>query len=384
MNLDFTAEDEAFREEARDWLNDNVPTEPRPQQGQAMRDFDLAWQRKQYDGGWAGVSWPKEYGGLGFSLTQQLIWYEEYARAGAPNAHLLFVGCNHAAPTIMAKGSEAQKAYHLPKILKGEVAWCQGFSEPNNGSDLAGLRTRAVIDGDHLVVNGSKIWTSNAHLADWQELLVRTDPDAPKHKGISWVICDMNTPGIELRPILIMTAPGHHHFNQVFYNDVRIPLSNVVGEVNDGWNVAMSTLGFERGTASMSEQITYGVHLEKLIDMARQRFGAQALEHDEIGQRLAQLRADHAAVRAMTYMVVSRAYAGAPGPEASLTRAFFSQLQQRTRRIALDIIGPDSLELPADDRWIRPYLRSFSTTIAAGTSEIQRNIIGERVLGLPK
>jgi len=384
MDLDFTVEDDLFREEARDWLNENVPTEPRPQQGLAMREFDLAWQRRQYDGGWAGVSWPKEYGGRGLSLTHQLIWYEEYARAGAPNAQLLFVGCNHAAPTLMSKGSEEQKAYHLPKILRGEVAWCQGFSEPDNGSDLAGLRTRALIDGDHLVVNGSKIWTSNAHLADWQELLVRTDPLAPRHKGISWVICDMNTPGIELRPILIMTQPGHHHFNQVFYNDVRIPLANVVGEINDGWNVAMSTLGFERGTAGMSEQITYGVLLEKLIDMARERFGDAAIEHDEIGQRLAQLRADHAAVRAMIYMVVSRSYAGAPGSEASLTRAFFSQLQQRTRRIALDILGADSLEMPSEDPWIRPYLRSFSTTIAAGTSEIQRNIIGERVLGLPR
>ncbi|MDB5471524.1 MAG: acyl-CoA dehydrogenase [Caulobacter sp.] len=385
MNLDFTAEDEAFRAEARAWLNDNVPRGPRPTEGQAMRAFDLAWQRAQYDGGWAGVSWPTEYGGRGLELTQQLIWYEEYARSGAPEAALLFVGMNHAAPTIMARGNEAQKAFHLPKILKGEVAWSQGFSEPNNGSDLAGLTTKAVIDGDHLVVNGSKIWTSNAHLSDWQELLVRTDPAAPKHKGISWAICDMTLPGIELRPIMIMTAPGHHHFNQVFYTDVRIPLANVVGEINDGWSVAMSTLGFERGTASMSEQIRYGVVLEKLVDMARERLGEAALKYDEIGQRLAQLRAEHAAVRAMTYMIVSRsAGGGAMGSEASLMRAFFSQLQQRTRRIALDIIGSDSLELPDVDPWIRPYLRSFSTTIAAGTSEIQRNIIGERVLGLPR
>jgi alkylation response protein AidB-like acyl-CoA dehydrogenase len=384
MDLDFTAEDQRFREEARDWLNDNVPREPRPPQDAAMREFDLAWQRRQYEGGWAGVSWPEEYGGRGLSLTRQLIWYEEYARSGGPNAELLFVGCNHAAPTLMARGDDAQKAYHLPKILQGEVAWCQGFSEPNNGSDLAGLRTKAEIDGDHLVVSGSKIWTSSAHLADWQELLVRTDPSAAKHDGISWVICDMRSPGVELRPILIMTAPGHHHFNQVFYNDVRIPLSNVVGGLNKGWSVAMSTLGFERGTAGMSEQIRYGVVLERLIELARERFGNAALEHDEIGQRLAQLRAEHAAVRAMTYMIVSRSHEAPPGPEASLMRAFFSQLQQRTRRIALDILGPDSLEMPADDPWIRPYLRSYSNTIAAGTSEIQRNIIGERVLGLPR
>lgn len=385
MNLNFSPEDEKFRAEARAWLNDNVPREKRPPDGQGMRDYDLAWQKCQYDGGWAGVSWPVEFGGRGLSLTHQLIWYEEYARAGAPNAELLFVGCNHAAPTIMTWGTEEQKQYHLPRILKGEVAWCQGFSEPNNGSDLGGLRCRAVVDGDHLVVNGSKIWTSSAHLADWQELLVRTDTDVPKHKGISWVICDMNSPGIELRPILIMTAPGHHHFNQVFYNNVRIPLSNVVGPLNQGWKVAMSTLGFERGTASMSEQIRYNVVVEKLVDMARERFGATALEHDEIGARLAQLRAESAAVRAMTYIIASRAATGQPpGSEASLMRAFFSQLQQRIRRIAVDVIGEDSLELPDDDPWIRPYLRSYSNTIAAGTSEIQRNIIGERVLGLPR
>lgn len=384
MNLDFTPEDELFRAEARDWLNDNVPRGQRPPEGQAMREFDLAWQRRQFDGGWAGVSWPVEYGGRGLALTEQLIWYEEYARAGGPNSELLFVGCNHAAPTIMARGTQAQKDYHLPRILRGEVAWCQGFSEPNNGSDLGGLRCRAEIDGDHLVVNGSKIWTSGAHLADWQELLVRTDPAAPKHKGISWVICDMTSPGIELRPILIMTAPGHHHFNQVFYTDVRIPLSNVVGEVNDGWNVAMSTLGFERGTASMSEQIRYGAILEKLIEIARERFGNRRLEYDEIGARLAQLRAETQAVRAMTYMTASRVARDQLGSEASITRAFVSQLQQRIRRIAVDVIGADSIELPEIDPWIRPYLRSYSNTIAAGTSEIQRNIIGERVLGLPR
>jgi alkylation response protein AidB-like acyl-CoA dehydrogenase len=384
MDLHFTREDEMFRAEAREWLESNVPREPRPPEGQGMRDFDLGWQQRQYEGGWAGINWPTEYGGRGLDISRQLIWYEEYARAGGPNCELLFVGVNHAAPTIMARGTEAQKTFHLPRILKGEVAWCQGFSEPNNGSDLGGLRCRAEIDGDHLVVNGSKIWTSSAHLADWQELLVRTDTAAPKHKGISWVICDMRTPGIELRPILIMTAPGHHHFNQVFYTDVRIPLSNVVGEVNDGWNVAMSTLGFERGTASMLEQIRYGKVVERLIEMARERDGNRSLDYDELGQRLAQLRAEVTAVRAMTYRIASRAYAGAPGSEASLMRAFFSQLQQRIRRIALDVIGPDAIELPDDDPWIRPYLRSYSNTIAAGTSEIQRNIIGERVLGLPR
>ena len=265
MDLQFSREDKVFREEARDWLNSNSPDERRPHAGQAMREFDLAWQKRQYEGGWAGVSWPKEYGGLGLSLTRQLIWHEEYARADAPDNHLCFVALNHAGPTIMARGSEVQKQEHLQKILSGQTIWCQGFSEPNAGSDLGSLKTSARIDGDHLVVNGSKIWTSHGHQSDWQELLVRTDPQAPKHKGISWVICDMKSPGITLRPIEIMTSPNQVHFVQCFYDDVRIPLANVVGAVNDGWNVAMSTLGFERGTAQIRDMIRYAFLLEKMI-----------------------------------------------------------------------------------------------------------------------
>jgi alkylation response protein AidB-like acyl-CoA dehydrogenase len=384
MDLHFTPEDRQFRERARAWLADNKPRERRPHHGTAMRAFDLAWQLRQFDGGWAGVSWPVEYGGLGLSLTRQLIWHEEYARAEAPDNHLCFVALNHAGPTLIARGSEAQKAFHLPPILRGEVIWCQGFSEPNAGSDLASLRTRARIEGDHLVVNGSKIWTSHGHLSEWQELLVRTDPDAPKHKGISWVICDMKSPGITLRPIEIMTSPNQVHFVQCFYDDVRIPLANVVGAVNDGWSVAMSTLGFERGTAQVRDQIRYAWLLERMIAEARQRLGAEcALSHDEMGARLAQLRADMAAARAMTYMVVSRAAAGLTGAE-SLMRAMVGETQQRARRLALDILGARALENPEDDDWVYYYLRSFSITIAAGTSQIQRNIIGERVLGLPR
>ena len=385
MNLHFSREDKLFREQARAWLNDNAVRERRPHAGQAMRDFDLAWQRKQYEGGWAGVSWPQEFGGLGLSLTRQLIWHEEYARADAPDNHLCFVALNHAGPTIIARGTEAQKRHHLPMILRGDVIWCQGFSEPNAGSDLASLKTHARVEGDHLVVNGSKIWTSHGHLSDWQELLVRTNIEAPKHKGISWVICDMKTPGITLRPIQIMTSPNQVHFVQCFYDDVRIPLHNVVGGLNDGWNVAMSTLGFERGTAQIRDQIRYAFLVEKMIRKARDRLGSDAgLSRDEIGARLAQLRADMAAARAMTYMVVSRAEAGIQDSQSSLMRAMVGETQQRARRLALDIIGPYALENPENDDWVYFYLRSFSITIAAGTSQIQRNIIGERVLGLPR
>ena len=384
MDLHFTHEDRQFREQARSWLADNKPKERRPHHGASMRAFDVGWQRRQFDAGWAGVSWPREHGGLGLSLTRQLIWHEEYARAEAPDNHLCFVGLNHAGPTVILRGTEEQKAFHLPRILSGESVWCQGFSEPNAGSDLASLRTKARIEGDHLVVNGSKIWTSHGHLSDWQELLVRTDSEAPKHKGISWVICDMKSPGITLRPIEIMTSPNQVHFVQCFYDHVRIPLTNVVGDINDGWSVAMSTLGFERGTAQVRDQLRYAYLVERMIAEAQQRLGADCpLSRDEMGARLAQLRADMAAARAMTYMVVSRAEAGKTGAE-SLMRAMVGETQQRARRLALDILGSRALENPEDDDWVYYYLRSFSITIAAGTSQIQRNIIGERVLGLPR
>lgn len=385
MNLNFTKEDQTFRAAARAWLKDNLPRERRPHSGLELRAFDTAWQRKQFEGGWAGVSWPHEYGGLGLPLVRQLIWYEEYARSGAPDNHLCFVALNHGGPTLIARGSEEQKKYHLPRILRGDVIWSQGFSEPNAGSDLASLNTTARIEGDHLIVNGSKIWTSHAHLSDWQELLVRTDPKAPKHKGISWVICDMKSPGLTLRPIEIMTSPNQVHFAQCFYDNVRIPLSNVVGEINDGWNVAMSTLGFERGTAQIKDQIRYAFLVENMIEEARKRLGSECpLSRDEIGARLAQLRADVAAARAMTYMVVSRSEAGLQGSESSLMRAMVGEVQQRARRLALDVLGTDALENREDHDWVYYYLRSFSITIAAGTAQIQRNIIGERVLGLPR
>jgi alkylation response protein AidB-like acyl-CoA dehydrogenase len=383
MDLKFSPEDEAFRAEVRDWLRSNIPHDKRPHSGPPMRAFDAAWQRKQYEGGWAGVTWPKEYGGLGLSVVRQLIYYEEYARAGGPDQALVFCAQNHAAPTLMAHGTEEQKRFHLPQILKGDVMWCQGFSEPNAGSDLASLKTHAEVAGDHLIVNGSKIWTSNAHLCEYQELLLRTDPTAAKHRGISWVICDMRTPGIELRPIPIMTGPDQYHFCQVFYTDVKIPLSNVVGELNEGWNVAMSTLRFERGTATIKEQIRCVYVVERLIEMAKARSNSE-LDHDEIGARLAELRAELAAIRAMTYVIASRSAKGQLGPESSMVKAMFSEVQQRLRRLSMEILGPDSLEMAEQEDWVHDYLRSYANTIAAGTSEIQRNIIGERVLGLPR
>ena len=393
MDLDFTPEEQAFRDEARAWLGEHLPAEERPPEGQEMRAFDLAWQRTLFDGGWAGINWPIEYGGRGLSDIQQMIWYEEFARADPPftlNNSCTFVGNNHGGPTLIVNGTEAQKSEHLPKILRGEQVWCQGFSEPGSGSDLASLSCKAVVDGDELVVNGQKTWTSYAHVADVQELLVRTDPAAPKHKGISWVVCDMSSPGIEIREIRTMSHVTD--FCEVFYDDVRIPLANVVGQLNDGWRVAMSTLSFERGTAFMADQVDLAKVVEELIETARTTVGPDrrrpAIADDEIARRLATARAEVSALKAMTITGISRtARTGVPGPEGSMVRCFHGELHQRVYQLALDIIGPEALRLtPVDGEgtWTGPYLQSFAYTIGGGTTDIQRNIVGERVLGLPR
>ncbi len=393
MNLDFTAEELAFREEASTWLRENLPTEARPPEGQEMRAFDLAWQRTLFDGGWAGINWPTEYGGRGLTDIQQMIWYEEFAKANPPftlNNSCTFVGNLHGGPTIIVNGNEEQRSTYLPQILKGEAVWCQGFSEPGSGSDLASLSTKAEIDGDELVVTGQKTWTSYAHVADVQELLVRTDPTAPKHKGITWVVCDMNSPGIEIREIRTMSHVTD--FCEVFYDEVRIPMSNVVGGLHNGWRTAMSTLGFERGTAFMADQVELAATVERLIDEAKVRIGPDgkrpAIQDDELARRLSLARAEVAALRAMTITGISRnARTDTPGPEGSIVRLFHGELHQRVYQLALDIIGADALRLTEVDGegvWTGPYLQSFAYTIGGGTSDIQRNIVGERVLGLPR
>jgi alkylation response protein AidB-like acyl-CoA dehydrogenase len=392
MDLDLTAEEQAFRSEARDWLRTNLPTEPRPPEGDEMRAFDLAWQRTLFDGGWAGINWPVEYGGRGLTDIQQMIWYEEFASADPPftlNNSCTFVGNLHGGPTLIACGDEDQKSVHLPQILRGEVVWCQGFSEPGAGSDLGGLSCKGVIDGDDLVVTGQKTWTSYAHVADYQELLVRTDPTAPKHKGISWVICDMRSPGIDVREIRTMSHVTD--FCEVFYDEVRIPLSNVVGGLHNGWRTAMSTLSFERGTAFMADQVELAATVERLVDEARERTGADGrprIADEELAHRLATARAEVAALRAMTIAGISRnARTGMPGPEGSMIRLFHGELHQRVYQLALDVIGDDAWRLtPVDGEgvWTGPYLQSFAYTIGGGTTDIQRNIVGERVLGLPR
>jgi alkylation response protein AidB-like acyl-CoA dehydrogenase len=389
MDLQFSAEDRAFREEVRTWLTENAPTERRPKRGSGVREYDLAWQRKLYEAGWGNVAWPIEYGGRDLPLIQQLIWFEEYARTGMRPIDTRFVGMAHAGPTLMARASAAQKSFHLPKILKGEVVWCQGFSEPEAGSDLASLRTKAVVDGDQLVVTGQKIWTSFADHADYQELLVRTNPEAPKHKGITWVICDMKSPGIDIRPI--RTIEGGADFNEVFYDEVRIPLTNVVGDIDNGWSVAMSTLAFERGTAFTISQVQLAASVEELIELARSRRsinGTPVIADQSFAQRLARARADCAALRALTYLGISKnANSDQPGPEGSMMKLHYADLAKRVYKLGIELLGSRSLAIPVDEDdtdWIDKHLIAYSTSIGGGTSEIQRNIIGERVLGLPR
>ena len=389
MDLIFTAEDRRFRDEVATWLRANVPGATRPPDGEEACAFDRAWQRQQFDGGWAGISWPQEYGGLGLSPLRQFIWHEEYARARAPYIGMCFLALNQVGPKLMLEANAAQKDAHLPAILRGEEIWCQGYSEPGAGSDLASLRTKGVVDGDHLVVNGQKVWTSYAQYSDFQELLVRTDPAAPKHKGITFIIVDLkNTRGIDIRPLELMS--GGKHFSEVFYDDVRIPLANVVGSLNDGWKVTMASLAFERGTAFTADQIDLAGKVEALITYASEHPAPggrkNAIDDDELRRRLAMVRAEVAAMRAMTLATVSRIEReGKPGPEGSMMRLFYGALTQRIYQLGMDLLGPERLELsPLSQGWTHPYLRTFCHTISGGSAQIQREVIAGRVLGLPR
>ena len=388
MQFGSTPEEARFRQEVRDWLARNAPTTRRPEDGPAMRDFDLAWQRRKHAAGWAGIAWPREHGGRGLSLAEQVIWYEECARARAPGVGALNIALDHAGPTIMQHGTAAQKAYHLPRILRGEVLWCQGFSEPGAGSDLAGLRLKGVIEGEEIVVTGQKAWSSHAHLADWQELLIRTGPMTPRHGGITWAICDMRAPGITTRPL--RTMANNHHFCDVFYDSVRIPLTNVVGEVGQGWRIAMSTLSFERGSLAVGRSAELSRFIDDLVAMARQRplAGglAPAIEDGDFAARLAGLRAEAMALRAMVYGTVAAAVAGRPpGTEGVMDYLAYAELLQRAREMAMELLGAEALDLggPSAD-WVRGYLADRMYVIAGGSAEIRRNIIAERGLGLPR
>jgi len=388
MDLKFSREQELFRVEVRDWLEHNKPGEARPPStSAAARDFDLAWQRTLYEGGWAGIAWPREYGGRGLDTFQQLIYLQEYARADAPDEGFRFNGLNLGGPTIIACGSAEQKARYLPPILRGETIWCQGFSEPGAGSDLAALSTRGVVDGDELVITGQKIWTSYARFADYQQVLVRTDADAKRGRGISWVINKMDNPGVRIVPIADMA--GGDDLHEVFYDEVRVPLSDVVGGLNNGWQVSMAQLNFERGTAFMPLQVRLAKTMEELIETARTTplgNGRFAIQDEDFARRLGQLRAEVRALQAMTLLAVSRnERRGAPGAEGSMLKLYYSELVKKLGNLAVDILGARRVNLSAaSGRWPQWLLWAFGVAIGGGTSEIQRNIIGERVLGLPR
>ncbi|MET9965309.1 acyl-CoA dehydrogenase family protein [Streptomyces sp. NPDC006356] len=375
MDLAHTPKEEEFRARLREWLGRVLPTlppKPSPDDWPGRRAYDLGWQRMLYDAGYGEVHWDA-------SPTTRLIFLEETEKAGAPYVGAGFVGLLHAGPTIAAEGTAEQRERWLPPILRGDEVWCQGFSEPDAGSDLAALRTRARRDGDHYVVTGSKIWTSHAEVADWCELLVRTDPDAPKHRGISWLAMPMDAPGITVRPL--KTLAGSAEFAEVFLDEVRVPVANRVGDENDGWRVTMVTLSFERGTAFVGEVVACRRALRELAVEARKngRWDDPALR-----RRLGRLNAEFRALWRLTQWNVSEAEVsgGVPGVGGSVFKLRYSHARQELYDAAADVLGPESLDL--DRPWVLDRLSSLSYTIAAGTSQIQRNIVAERILGLPK
>jgi alkylation response protein AidB-like acyl-CoA dehydrogenase len=386
MDLRYGREDEAFRSELRTWLEKEVPAygaPPAADDWPARRAYDTGWQKKLHDAGLAGLAWPAEVGGRGLPISQQLVYLEEYARAGAPYIGVNFVGLMHAGPTLIAEGSEAQRAFHLPRILRGESVWCQGFSEPQAGSDLAALRTRAVRRGDEYVVTGQKIWSTRAHVADWCELLVRTDAGAPKHQGITWLILDMHQPGVTVRAM--RTIDGESHFCEVFLDEARVPVANRVGDENDGWRVANVTLRFERGTAFAQHIITLRSQLLRLASLAASRGAGDALRG-----RIGRLWANVEALWRLTQMCVTEAErTGIPSPLGSAVKLRYSELSQEIAELAVRVAGRAILGAVAQNgvrtgELAREHLWSLQTTIAAGTSQIQRNLIAQRILGMPK
>jgi alkylation response protein AidB-like acyl-CoA dehydrogenase len=389
MDLTFAPAEERFRQGLRAWLEANPPG-AEPAGLDAWVAHGRAWQRRLYEAGWCGVHWPAAYGGRGASVIEQILFQEEMARARAPQL-INLAGLTMGGPVLIAHGTEAQKHRYLQKILAADEIWCQGFSEPNAGSDLAALKTRAVLDGDHFVVNGQKVWTSFARFADWCMLLVRTDPEAPKHRGITFLLVDMHSPGITVRPLRQIS--GDEDFNEIFFEDVRVPRHQVVGAVNHGWDIAITTLMHERQTLTFSRQLQSRVALDELLGLARRwpSPAAPLARRPLARQQLAAAYIDSEAMRYTALRNLTRVLRGGePGPEGSLEKLFWSEMYQRMLESAVGLTGPfgqlvaGSPYAVDDGRWPHLMLYSRGRTIAAGSSEIQRNIIAERVLGLPR
>mgnify|MGYP003351392295 CR=1 FL=1 len=398
--ITYPPEVEKFRGEVRAWLEANLPKgwfdegfEMSPEQ---RKKFNEEWPSKLFSGGWICATWPKEYGGKGLRTLEGVVLTEEFARARAP-MRADFFGDTLVGPTLLQWGTEEQKKEFLPQILSGKMRWCQGFSEPNSGSDLASLKTSAVLDGDEWVINGQKVWTTGGHHADYCFFLTRTDPTAPKHKSISYLLVPMRQPGVEVRGI---TQPdGTAEFCEVFFTDARCPKDNVVGGVNNGWAVAMALLGFERGEAAATGPIRYEAEFARLVELARERGVA---DDPRIRQRLAWCSSKVQVMKYLGQRTLTKFLAGHhPGPDGAISKLYWSEYHKKSTELALDILGMDAMipvgrkpstAFQTDDAgapnstmsWAMTFLNARAGTIYAGSSQIQRNIIGEMVLGLPK
>ena len=396
MDFNYSPEETEFRMSLRAWLADALPAGwgetvflPEDEDEAAMARLD--WERKLHAGGWAGINWPKEYGGRGATLIERGIFAEEMARARAPEP-INIIGHNLAGPVILAHGTEAQKKRFLPKILSTDEVWCQGFSEPNAGSDLASVRTKAELQGDKFIVNGQKIWTSFGQYSQWCFALVRTDPTVAKHKGLSFLLIDMKSPGITLRPLRQIS--GEFEFNETFFDNVEVPVENLVGDLNGGWKIAMTTLTYERGPEdALGRQIRFKQEMDKLLrTLAKQKRGSgKAIDDPAVRQNLARSLAEIEIVRLNALRSFSKLEAGGDrGADASMTKLYWSHAAQNMYEVAMDALGPiaplsgHDPEAAALGKFQISWFQSKAFTIYSGSSEIQRNIIGERVLGLPR
>jgi alkylation response protein AidB-like acyl-CoA dehydrogenase len=378
MDLTFSPQETAFRDELRRWLAENPP-DPRPADGgeEALNAWRRDWQRRLHDGGWAAPHWPVEYGGRGATLTESAIYFEEIGRARVPLAANV-LGLLLGGPTLMAWGTAEQKERYLPPILSAEEIWCQGFSEPDAGSDLAALKTRAVKDGEHWVVSGQKVWTSGAHYSKWCMLVARTDSEVPKHRGLTYFLMDMKQDGVQVRPLRQIT--GEAEFNELFIEGARIPEENVVGGVGNGWKVALTTLMNERAGLGFAFQIRMRQLLDDVIALAADR---GLLENPLYADALAELHVRCESVRLLAWkgLTDTERY-GQPGPEGSLVKWLWSDTNQRVTQLAADIVGPEALT--GGTSWSYELMRARGNSIEGGTTEVLKNIVAERVLGLPR
>jgi alkylation response protein AidB-like acyl-CoA dehydrogenase len=379
VQLRDSPDEAAFREEVQAWIAANLTDDLRGRRGGAARfeEWGRDWSGRLGEAGYAALTWPKEYGGGGAPYSHQAILLEELAKAQAPG-HIGVIGLGMAGPTIIVHGTDEQKTRYLPKILSAEEIWCQGFSEPGAGSDLASVRTRAERRDGHFVVSGQKVWSSYAHLADWCLLITLSDPDAPRYQGLTYLLVDTHAPGVEVRPLTQIT--GEAEFNEIFFQDVEVPAENVIGEPGQGWQVAMTTLMHERAALGFALSGQFEVAVGKLLELARGRDLDERLR-DLIAQTWIELQAlKWTNYRALTRLVET----GAPGPEASIPKLHWSEANQRLGKLALELLGPHAQVMDGEGFWQWLQLRSRGNTIEAGTSEILRNIVAERVLGLPK